>query len=342
MCAAFTLRSVFSVRVLLAAAGLWVAGGERAVGIVLYDTDNALTNTTAPTGSLAGSGWDFQGEYGSYLGTMIGPQHFITAQHFGTQGGTFVSTAEFNGVADATYTIDAAANGGQGYWNIAGTDLRVFKVVETFSSYATLYSGSGEVGLDLVVFGRGGPRGAEVMLGPEAKGWLHTGADGVARWGENTVSATLMSGGGPLLAATFSAVAVQNEATLSVGDSGGGVFVNDGGLWKLAGINYGVDGLFDTNNTTGDGMEFSAALFDKGGFYEGSDGTGWNLVPDLAGDVPSRMYSSRISSSLTEIQGIVGVPEPGGLLLLAVAGLAALAERRRAVGAGVTFSARQR
>jgi hypothetical protein len=312
---------------LLLSVWLWITASS--FGIVLLDTDNALANTTAPTGFYADSGWAFQGEYGGFLGTMIGQQHFITAQHFGVQGSTFISTAEFNGVADVTYTIDSAANGGAGFWNITGTDLRVFKINESFSSWAEIYTGSSEAGSAMVTFGRGGPRGSEVTIGPTVHGWYTTGTDGVARWGANEVGAIYTSGVGYLLSAQFNNVSGQNEATLSSGDSGGGVFIKVGAQWQLAGINYAVDGFFDTNNTPGDFNEFDAALFDKGGFYEGSDGTGWNFHADTGLDKPSSMYASRISTSSTEILAIVAVPEPGSFMLLAMAGMAMLRRRRR-------------
>jgi hypothetical protein len=259
---------------------------------------------------------------------MIGQQYFITAQHIGVQGGTFVSTAEFNGVADVTYTIDAAANGGMGFWNIAGTDLRVFKINESFSSWAEIYTGSAEVGSTMVAFGRGGPRGAEVAIGPTVHGWYTTGADGVSRWGANEVSGIVASGVGDLISAQFNDVSGQNEATLSSGDSGGGVFIQVGAQWYLAGINYAVDGFFDTNSTMGDFSEFDAAFFDKGGFYEGSDGTGWTFHTDTGLDKPTNMYASRISASATEISAIVAVPEPGSLVLLALAGAVMLRRHR--------------
>jgi len=47
-----------------------------------------------------------------------------------------------------------------------------------------------------------------------------------------------------LLKLTFSRNGLTNEGALSGGDSGGGVFINDSGKWKLAGINYLVDGPF--------------------------------------------------------------------------------------------------
>lgn len=312
--------------------GFCLLAVTEASAVLLYDSNNPATNTTAPTGDYVGSGWAFQGLYGSYLGTMIAPQYFITAAHFPIQGNTFVSTSTFNGVADVTYTIDSAANGGQGYWDIAGTDLRILKINETFSGYAPLYTGSDEVGKTMVMFGRGGVRGADVTLGAELRGWLHGAQDNVPRWGANVISGVAGSGVGPLLAARFDAISGQQEAGLSVGDSGGGVFINSGGQWFLAGINYAAQGFFDTNNTVGDASEFSAALFDAGGFYLGSDGGGWNQIPDGVENVPSEFYSSRISDNLAAIQAIAGVPEPGPVWLLAITVWVSLGRRSRSAG----------
>ena len=301
--------------------------------ILFYGTGNASHNITAPTGAYENSGWQYQGYYGAYLGTMIAPQYFITAQHMGTQGSSFVSAGLFNGGVDVTYTIDTSANSGAGFWDIAGTDLRIFKINEYFSSYATLYTGSSEQGLDMVTMGRGGVRGADVMVSGTLHGWAHNPGDGVARWGSNIVSSvTTIPMLGSMLVARFDASGpghTTQESTLSVGDSGGAVFVNDGGLWKLAGINYSVDGLFDTNNTTGDGSEFNAALFDRGGLYQGSDGQGWTLIPDAGPDNPSSMYASRISTNAAAIQAIAVVPEPQSALLIALAGLTAIRGRKR-------------
>jgi hypothetical protein len=314
---------------MLMALALWffVVGSSSA--IIIYDTDDALANTSAPTGIYAGSGWAYQGEYGGFLGTMIGEKYFITAQHFGLQGSTFVSTASFNGSANVTYTIDAAANGGQGYWDIAGTDFRILKINESFSSFAQLYTGTTEVGKTMVTFGRGGPRGAAVDLNGPVQGWYHTGSDGVSRWGANAVDAAVPSAIGDLLVADFDAVSGQQEATLSSGDSGGGVFIQVSGQWYLAGINYGVDGFFDTNDTMGDSDEFNAALFNKSGYYMGNDSTGW----ELQSSDPSRLYMSRISDSATAINSIVAspVPEPGSASLLLLAGLVLLQRTRFSV-----------
>jgi len=313
-------------RILLAVLCLGIMPSQ---AVLFYDTADSNHNTTAPTGIFQDSGWQYEGLYGAYLGTMIAPQYFITAQHFGTQGTTFTQSGIFNGGSDVTYNIDTTVNSGVGYWDIAGTDLRIFKVQEYFSNYAPLYTGSLEVGLTMVTMGRGGPRGADVLVGGDLHGWEHSSPDGTARWGSNTVSGVYASALGDLLMAGFSAGGTTEEATLSNGDSGGGVFVNDGGIWKLAGVNYSIDGQFDTNNTVGDGSEFDAALFDRGGLYQGSDAFGWTFIPDLPLDNPSNMYASRISTNAASIMSIAVVPEPHSALLVMLAALCGLAQRKR-------------
>ena len=107
------------------------------------------------------------------------------------------------------------------------------------------------------------------------------------------------------------------------------MFVNDGGVWKLAGVNYSVDGRFDTNNVVGDGSDFDAAMFDRGGLYQGSDAFGWSYNPNLPLDNPSSMYASRISTSAAEIMAITAVPEPQSAFLVLLAALGAVWQRRR-------------
>lgn len=299
-------------------------------GVVFYETGDSAHNTAAPGGAYADSGWQYEGLFGGFLGTMISPQLFITARHIGVADSTFVSTSLFNGVADVTYTIDTSANSGVGFWDITGTDLRLYKINETFSTYAQLYTGTNEVGKTLVTTGRGGPRGADVVVSGELRGWETGGSDGVARWGANEVSGIYASPAGELLAAEFNAVTGQQEAFLSSGDSGGGVFIKDGATWKLAGVNYAIEADFDTNNTPGDNSQFTGAISDKGGLYQGSDANGWTLIPNTGTDIPEQFFVSRISSSATQIDAIIQtVPEPGGALLVTVGALVFCRRRRK-------------
>ena len=55
--------------------------------VILFRTADPAANTTAPTGGLSGSGWQFEGLWGSFLGTPIAPHFFLSAKHVGQAGG---------------------------------------------------------------------------------------------------------------------------------------------------------------------------------------------------------------------------------------------------------------
>src|SRR4051812_12078862 len=222
--------------------------------VILLGTGDPAANTTAPGGTLANSGWQYQGTFSGFLGTPIAPNFFITAAHIGGAVGTpFV----FQGVTHTTVAVNYDPY----------SDLVIWQVDGTFPNFAPLYSTPTETGQPLVVFGRGTQRGAAVIKNGTQRGWLWGAGDGVQRWGENVVT-SIVSGGllQDYIYATFDATGSPNEAHLSVGDSAGAVFIKDGTVWKLAGINYAVDGPFYTTNT-GDGA-FNAALYDSRDFYQ--------------------------------------------------------------------------
>jgi hypothetical protein len=254
--------------------------------IILYRTDDPTANTTEPTGDLAGSGWQYEGLIGAFLGTAIAPHFFITAQHFGVQSSPFI----YRGVK---YTILQ-------WFDDPSSDLRIYEVAEEFPDYAPLYSQKDEIDQHLVVFGRGTQRGSEVISDGLLRGWEWGAPDAVERWGESQVSDTVSFGStlGDLLYALFDSNGFPEEAHLSSGDSGGGVFLSDNGVWKLAGLNYSVDGPFFTS-PGGDG--FLAALFDMRSLY----GINGILITGNA-PVPSGFYASRISSKLVWIQSVIG------------------------------------
>lgn len=295
------------VQALMVVAALFLSPSARAV--ILVGTGDSSANTTAPAGGLAGSGWDLQGTWGAYLGTPVAPNYFITAKHVGGSiGGTF----SFGGTA---YTTLAK-------YDSPDSDLTIWKVGGTFSNYAPLYTDFDEVGRGMVIFGRGTQRGSEVTVSSELKGWNWGTADHVLRWGQNTVASAVDGGAslGYMLTASFDYSVGGNEAILSVGDSGGAAFIQKDGVWKLAGINYGVSDPF---RYTSGGAPFSAAIFDAGGlYYNGS------LVPNGATDVPAYSFFTPISDHAPWILSVV--PEPGdyGLIVASGLGVAALARRR--------------
>lgn len=264
-------------------------------GITLFSTGDPAANTTAPTGDLAGSGWELQGRWGGFLGTPIAPNLFVTAGHV---GGTVGQTFHFQGVDYPTIAR----------FDDPHSDLRIWKVCGIFPVHAELYTLPDELLKGVVVFGRGTRRGAEVTAasptGPVLKGWIWGTGDGLQRWGTNVISGIVPQGDtvGDLLSAAFDANGGADEAHLSSGDSGGGAFIRMGNTWKLAGIHYAVDGPF---NTSTNGGGFNAAIFDTGGLYDKPDGQTWTFNTDLPVNQPSAFYSTRISSNLTWIRSVL-------------------------------------
>ena len=275
--------------------------------VLFYATADPNHNTTPPTGTLTNSGWQYQGTWKSFLGTPVAPHYFLAASHV---GGAVGDIFHFRGV---DYTTTAL-------FDDTNSDLRVWQVCGTFPDYAPLYSGSSEARKTVVVFGRGTQRGAEVVSSgvfSSLKGWQWGPADGVQRWGVNVVGSIIngdtglppLAGGGggsvgDVLKCDFDASGGPEEADLSTGDSSGGVFIQDGSVWKLAGINYAVDGPYNTNST---GAGFQAAIFDEGGLYTGGEGN-WQLQPDLPVDQPGAFYATRVSAHLDWINSVIQNP----------------------------------
>ena len=298
---------------------------QTARAVILLGSGDPGYNTTPPDGALAGSGWQYQGTWGSFLGTPIAPQYFIAAHHV---GGSIGQTLTFRGVPYKTTA----------FWDDPESDLRIWKVDGIFPDYAPLYPASDEAGKLMVVFGRGTQRGEEVRvplvqttyttntadlksLGiskkaaqkefPEAKfhgntmtvvtvtittnyiakGWKAGLGDGVVRWGQSAVV-----GAGDFLVGAFCHEGGPNQAYLSSGDSSGAVFVLQNGTWKLAGINYGIEGPFGVSPAD----SFYGAIYDQTGLYR----EGY-LVRDSGQPQPIRFFASRVSNRLDWIRSIV-------------------------------------
>ncbi len=263
--------------------------------VILFRTGDPAENTTAPGGPLADSGWQYEGQFGLYLGTPIAPHFFLTAAHLGTASSAFT----FQGV---NYSLTRQ-------FADPKSDLSIWEVAETFPSFAPLYAKDDEIGRQLVAIGRGTQRGTAIFIDGNLRGWNWGGGDGVQRWGENIVSGIVSFGfDDDTLYATFDASGLPNESHLSVGDSGGGLFLDDGGVWKLAGIHYDVDGPFYVDDA-GNGA-FIAALFDTRGFYV-SDGQipPTYILIDGPNPVPTGFYSTRVSSKLDWIYSVI---DPAG------------------------------
>lgn len=284
---------------LLALAAL---NGVRVQGVILYGAGDPAYNTQAPEGALAGSGWQHQGIWSDFLGTAIAPNLFVTAKHVGGAPGQSFLYRGSNYVATA-------------FHDHPSVDLRIWEVCGTFPGFAPLYEKSDEVNKSFVFIGRGTQRGEEIRVNGALKGWKWGIQDGALRWGMNRVSDAPVRADGSLLRAVFDASGGANEAHLSTGDSSGPAFIQDGGVWKLAGIGLSVDGPF---NDSLEGPGFFGAVFDAGGLYVQVNNQ-WTPIPDTIFPVPSGFFLLRISAYAEWMRGIIAEhgAEGGAQLLMA-------------------------
>ena len=283
---------------------LVLLSSPRSNGVLFVATGDPSFNTNAPTGSLTTSGWQYEGQWGNFLGTPIASNLFLAAKHVnGSIGQAFV----LNGVTYHTVAV----------FNEPNTDLRIWQVAETFPSYAPLYTKTDEVGKRFVIFGRGTDRGSAVVVNGVTRGWQWGDTNNIERWGENVVASVFTNGGmGPLLLADFNKSGPPNECGLSYNDSSGGMFIEDGTTWKLAGITFAVSGPFSRDGTTN--TQFDATLMDARGLYYVSGTNGnvdtWALIPtNNPVVVPSSFAMSRVSANISWITGILNFVPPGEL-----------------------------
>jgi len=275
-------------------------------------SDPIITN--APTGAYANSGWQWQGSWGSGNGTIVSPNQILTVNHY--------SATTFTHNGNSYVQVSAVTNGDM---KLVTLDTSVHG---NFSTWASLYRGNTEAGADFVVFGQGRDRGSAVTLSGDQKGWLY-GTSGTRRWGTNVFDSAALIGSNPVLVADFDAVGgTPYEAHLTTWDSGGGAFLNVNGDWVLAGVNYSVDAYFNTSPT--DTGRFMAALYDMGGYYLGSDSSGWTFQPNTPSDRPSRLYMHRVSEYEAWLDEHIVIPEPARaafFAVLAAFGVATLVRR---------------
>jgi hypothetical protein len=260
--------------------------------VILLDTGDPAVNTSAPTGALANSGWQYEGNWLGLIGTPIAPSFFIAAGHI---GGSTGNTLIYQGTSYTTVKS----------FSLSGSDLLIWQVNGTFPSFAPLYTNQDEIGKGLIVFGHGTQRGSEMYLNGTLRGWGWGPSDGAQRWGQNDVSSIVPYQKHDLLYATFDQHVLANdhpnECHLSRGDSSGGMFINDHGTWKLAGVIYGVDDLYTAPDAN---TQFTAAIFDARGYYTTDDGTTFTQITG-ANPIATGFYCSRISSELGWIESVI-------------------------------------
>jgi hypothetical protein len=235
------------------------AAPPHAEALILWNGDNSA-NRSDPGGGLP---WDSVGRVAgtdlslvSSTGSAIylGNGFMLTANHV-TLGSS--QRVTFDGVN--SFAVDMTFNGGNGSKQVAaGVDLKIFKLQSNPTVSAVSLDSSGGYIQNATLVGYGVGRGATAIgTSPVAWGALDTVAK---RWGINvplelgtisydsyTYTALLSAAGSST--ATPPGVG-DNEASLSLIDSGSAMFQNISGTWYLVGVGTTVDQQAGGSTTT--------------------------------------------------------------------------------------------
>jgi hypothetical protein len=292
------------IRPALLAVAAFAAIAPRTEAVITIGPRSVLSSTDY----LAGARGQYIGRWGAYIGTPIGPRHFVAANHVG-DGGSGGTLYYNNGTATQTAY--------QATFVATQDDLAIWELTPaspSFTSWAPIYTGNAETGRPITVIGRGTDKGAEVRLPAgtgQLRGWQWGASDGQVSGGTNTVTQIYTLSGQPgfngdFVLFNFDQNGGPTECIYSVGDSSGAVFMVDpaDGVTKLIGVNSLVDGNFSYTQA---GPYFPAALFDASGFWVGSSAAdGQYLDPNLyPPPVPAASYATRISSRASFIRSYV-------------------------------------
>ncbi len=238
-------------------AGVCLSATTPASAIVIRpDSEGNDPSFDTPPDSVLGA-W-INPTWGNGSCVVVGPNQVITTAHQGAQSGATIKLV-IDGV-ETTFIVGDTNRHDQ-------ADLRVAKLwteggqPANLSDYVSLYTGTDEVGQNVIIGGWGMVRGAEVKRGPVnviGYEWAHAELDNPS-WGWNESSRTETKTQGSYTSNTIAAVFndAEGQASIADADSGGGAFIDDDGVWKVAGLNAYVERVDESR--FGDTMWFVRA-----------------------------------------------------------------------------------
>ena len=266
-----------------------------AFGVIVINSDESGSRVAPANGAP----WNYVARLDNHFGARasgvyLGNHYILTANHVDND----INNVFLNGT---NYAVDSSFTP----ITFPNTDLRIIRILPDpgLPSLHLIGSADSAFNQSATMIGWGVGKGTALPN----QGW-NWGDDTtrVERWGTSVTLGNYKTdpvSGFSFLQTTFDITMGGQTGQLTGGDSGGGLFINFGGTWKLAGINSDVD----TDN---------AALYDQ------------SLA--LSGFQPDRSYFQSITQYADQINALV-VPEPGtgGLLVFGFATFLGAARRGR-------------
>ena len=198
------------------------------LGVVEGLTDTSAFST--PGGDWEGMNWDYVGSIGAGSAVAVGSRYVLTNRHFNPDVGHTFTMEGVNYTVQETF--DAPVFDGK------TPDLRLLKLDAPVPGYYDIYTGIfNKPNKNLIVVGTG--YSGTIDVPSDSFTWsAATGRQ--KRWGTNEYTAFNWIPSGSYnsycLQMNFDVGDSTYESGLASGDSGSGIFFEDGGEWKLAAL----------------------------------------------------------------------------------------------------------
>jgi hypothetical protein len=266
-----------------------------ALGLIVINSDESANRVAPASGEPFNYVARLDNQFGARAsGVYLGNHYILTANHVDND----INNVFLNGT---NYAVDT------GFTPVTfpNSDLRIIRIVADpgLPALHLISSADSAFNQSATMIGWGVGKGSAIPN----QGW-NWGDDStrVERWGTSVTLGSYKTdpvSGFTFLQTTFDITMGVSTGQLTGGDSGGGLFENFGGTWKLVGINSDVD----TDN---------AALYDQ------------SLA--LSGFQPDHSYFQSVTQYADQINALV-VPEPatGCLMGLGIAALLSATRRKR-------------
>ena len=198
----------------------WLALAGSAAAVII-DSGDGSGNTTAPPDD---PGFAHVGKRSGLTAVYLGNGWVVTANHV-LEGEVILGGVTYPAVVGSKTQIATA-------------DLAVFQLATHPPLGILPISSNPDItGETVVMIGHGRNRGTSTTAcAPPPIGGYLWGAGREVRWGENVVTAYQNILSTDTFYTTFDSNGLTHEAQGAHGDSGGAVFVQNGGAWELAGI----------------------------------------------------------------------------------------------------------